>query len=94
MCLKEWEVRIERPMSIYGNKIHKIHIVMDNLNTHSEKSLVSTFGKEKAETISRNVVFHYTPKHGSRLYKTEIEIGIMENQCLKRRLISILWRGS
>lgn len=31
-----------------------------------------------------NVVFHYTPKHGSWLNMAEIEIGVMENQCLKR----------
>ena len=81
---------IERLVDIYKvNKVHKIHIVMDNLNTHSEKSLVDTFGKKKAEKIMKNVLFHYTPKHGSWLNMAEIEIGVMESQCLKRRIPDI-----
>lgn len=84
---EDFSMCIERLIGIYKvNKVHKIHIVMDNLNTHSEKSLVDTFGKEKAEKIMKNVVFHYTPKHGSWLNMAEIEIGVMESQCLKRRI--------
>ena len=37
----------------------------------------------------RNVLFHYTPKHGSWLNMAEIEIGVMESQCLKRRIPDI-----
>ena len=31
-------------------------------------------------------MFHYTPKHGSWLNVAEIEIGILERQCLNRRI--------
>ncbi len=63
-----------------------IHLVQDNLNTHSEKSLVVAFGEEKAKQIMRRVKFHFTPKHASWLNMAEIEIGVLSRQCLKRRM--------
>jgi hypothetical protein len=63
-----------------------IHIVVDNLNTHFEASLIETFGKRKAKNLMRRVQFHYTPKHGSWLNMAEIELSIMGRQCLNRRI--------
>ena len=39
--------------------------------------------------MMKNVVFHYTPKHGSWLNMAEIEIGVMESQCLKKGIPDI-----
>ena len=64
----------------------KIHVVLDNLNTHFRKSFVETFGEEEAVRILKRIAFHYTPKHGSWLNIAEIEIGIMDRQCLNRRI--------
>ncbi len=64
----------------------KIHIVLDNLNTHFEKSFVATFGKEKSEKIMRRILFHYTPTHASWLNMAEIEIGIFSRQSIKGRI--------
>lgn len=63
-----------------------IHIVLDNLNTHFEKSFYQTFRKEEADRILLRIKFHYTPKHASWLNMAEIEIGIMDKQCLNRRI--------
>lgn len=63
-----------------------IHLVQDNLNTHSEKSLVSVFGEQGAEKMMRRIQFHFTPKHASWLNMAEIEIGVLSRQCLKRRI--------
>lgn len=63
-----------------------IHIVQDNLNTHSEKSLIATFGKHKTNTMMKRIKFHFTPKHASWLNMAEIEIGILSRQCLKGRI--------
>ena len=63
-----------------------IHLVQDNLNTHSEKSLVVAFGQEKAKKMMQRIKFHFTPKHASWLNMAEIEIGILSRQCLKRRI--------
>ena len=53
----------------------KIHIVLDNLNTHFDKSFTETFSARKAKRILSRIKFHYTPKHASWLNMAEIEIG-------------------
>lgn len=63
-----------------------IHLVQDNLNTHSEKSLVTAFGEREAAAIMRRLRFHFTPKHASWLNMAEIEIGVLSRQCLNRRI--------
>jgi hypothetical protein len=65
---------------------NRIHVVLDNLNTHFEKSFTETFRKQQAKALIRRVRFHYTPKHASWLNMAEIEIGILSRQCLKRRI--------
>ena len=67
-------------------KAHKIHIVLDNLNTHFRKSFVDSFGEEQAEKLLENIEVHYTPKHARWLNMAEIEIGVMDRQCLDRRI--------
>jgi hypothetical protein len=64
----------------------RIHLVMDNLNTHFRKSFEQVLGVKKAKALLRRVIFHYTPKHASWLNMAEIEIGILDRQCLDRRL--------
>lgn len=67
-------------------KITKLHLVLDNLNTHFEKSFYKTFSKTEADNILKRIKFHYTPKHASWLNMAEIEIGIMDRQCLGKRI--------
>jgi DDE superfamily endonuclease len=69
-------------------KAHQVHLVMDNLNTHFRKSFDDVLGVKRAKALLRRVVFHYTPKHASWLNMAEIEIGVLDRQCLDRRLPS------
>jgi transposase len=64
----------------------RVHLVMDNLNTHFRKCFEEVLGVKEAKALLRRVVFHYTPKHASWLNMAEIEIGILDRQCLNRRL--------
>ena len=48
--------------------------------------LEDVLGIKSAKALLRRVVFHYTPKHASWLNMAEIEIGILDRQCLDRRL--------
>lgn len=64
----------------------RVHLVMDNLNTHFRKCFEEVLGVKAAKALLRRVVFHYTPKHASWLNMAEIEIGILDRQCLDRRL--------
>ena len=67
----------------------KLRIVVDNLNTHFEKSFYEMFEKHEADRILSRLEFHYTPKHASWLNVAEIEIGVMDNQCTGRRIKNI-----
>ena len=67
-------------------KAQRVHLVLDNLNTHFRKCFDDVLGKRAAARLLRRVEFHYTPKHASWLNMAEIEIGILSRQCLHRRI--------
>lgn len=64
----------------------RIHVVLDNLNTHFRSCFEEVLGMAEAQTLLQRVEFHYTPKHASWLNMAEIEIGVLDRQCLDRRL--------
>ncbi len=64
----------------------KIRLVMDNLNTHSLAALYEVFPPAEAKRIADQLEIHYTPKHGSWLNMAEIELSVLANQCLDRRI--------
>lgn len=70
-------------------KARRIHLVLDNLNTHNEKSLIETFGAKAARPLLKRIVWHHTPTHASWLNMAEIEISVLTKQCLGRRLATI-----
>jgi hypothetical protein len=69
-------------------KARRVHLVLDNLNTHFKKCFDDVLGKRAAAKLLRRVEFHHTPKHASWLNMAEIEIGILSRQCLDRRVAS------
>ncbi len=64
----------------------RIVLVMNNLNTHHPASLYEAFEPSEARRIAERLEIHYTPKHGSWLNMAEIEIGVLDRQCLSRRI--------
>ena len=64
----------------------KIHLVLDNLNTHFRASFEEVMGLEAAGVLLSRLEFHYTPKHASWLNMAEIEIGILDRQCTGCRI--------
>jgi len=69
-----------------------IHVVLDNLNTHFRGSFEQVLGVEVARQFLARIEFHYTPKHASWLNMAEIEIGILDRQCLGRRTLALTGR--
>ena len=63
-----------------------IRLVLDNLNTHFASSFYETFTKRESKRILNKIEFYYTPKHGSWLNMAEIEINVMDKECLARRI--------
>ena len=64
----------------------RVVLVMDNLNTHSPASLDEAFPPAEAKRLAQRLELHYTPKHGSWLNMAEIELSVLAEQCLDRRL--------
>jgi DDE superfamily endonuclease len=64
----------------------RIVLVLDQLNTHSPASLYAAFPPEEAKRLADKLEIHHTPKHGSWLNMAELELSVLQRQCLRRRL--------
>jgi hypothetical protein len=86
---RDWAKRVRELVDVHFPEARKIHLVLDNLNTHTGASLYEAFPPEEAWRILEKLEFHYTPKHASWLNMAEIEINVMNKQCLARRIDDI-----
>lgn len=84
--MQDWALAIQDLVDVQYPHASKIRLVLDNLNTHTGASLYATFPPAEAKRILDRLKMHYTPKHASWLNMAEIEIGIMNRQCLSRRI--------
>src|SRR5258708_15836317 len=53
-----------------------IHLVLDNLSSHTRKAVVERFGEKAGGWLWNRFTVHYTPKHGSWLNQAEIAISL------------------
>jgi DDE superfamily endonuclease len=83
---KQFARVLQRLAKAYPNA-STIHLVLDNLSTHSRGSLVRHLGEKDGDQIWRRFTIHHTPKHASWLNQAEIEISIFARQCLGSRRI-------
>lgn len=67
----------------------KLVLVCDNLNIHDSASLYECYPAQLARQIAGRLEFHYTPVHASWLNMAEIELSVLERQCLHRRFASL-----
>jgi len=82
----DWATQIKELLDIRYPDARKVVLVMDNLNTHSGASLYEAFEPSEARRLLDRLEIHYTPKHGSWLNIAEIELRVLNGQCLKRRI--------
>lgn len=66
--------------------VEMVVLVVDNLNTHGPWVLYEYFSPEEASRIAARIEWHYTPEHGSWLNIAEIELSVLQLQCLNRRI--------
>lgn len=85
---KDWAEFIKEIAYNYKDA-KKITLVMDNLNTHKAGSLYDRFQPKEAKRIWDRFEFIFTPKHGSWLNMAEIELNVLNKQCLNRRIDDI-----
>jgi len=64
----------------------RIVLVLDQLNTHSPASLYAAFSPAEAKRLAEKLEIHHTPKHGSWLNMAELELSVLQRQCLRQRI--------
>ena len=82
----DWAACVRTLVDVHYPHAEKIVLVMDNLNIHSPASLYEAFPPAEARRLADRLEIHHTPRHGSWLNMAEIELGILQRQCLDRRL--------
>jgi hypothetical protein len=83
---KDWAIFIKYIADKEYPKAKKITLVMDNFKTHVASAFYETFEPKEAKRIWDRFEFIYTPKHGSWLNMAEIELHVLNGQCLNRHI--------
>jgi transposase len=86
---KDWAIFIKNIADEKYPKAKKITLVMDNFKTHTASAFYETFEPEEAKRLWDRFEFVFTPKHGSWLNMAEIELQVLNGQCLNRHISTI-----
>ena len=86
---KDWAKFVKRIADELYPTAKKITLVMDNFKTHSASAFYETFEPDEAKRLWDRFEFIYTPKHGSWLNMAEIELHVLNGQCLNRHISSM-----
>jgi DDE superfamily endonuclease len=86
---KDWAIFMKEIADKHYPEAKKITVIMDNLPTHTPGALYEVFEPSEAKRILDRFGIVYTPKHGSWLNIAEIELNVLMNQCLRRRIANI-----
>ena len=86
-CARDFADQMRKLAARYPDA-QKIHVVLDNLSTHSPSALYQAMPPAEAQALLERLEFHFTPKHGSWLNMAEIEWSVFERQCLGQRIPS------
>ncbi len=82
----DWAEAMRHLADVQHAEAEGIVVVLDQLNTHGPASFYAAFPPQEARRLTERFEFHYTPKHGSWLNMAEIELAVLERQCLDRRI--------
>lgn len=82
----DWAGQIKDLVDVHYPTAKKITLVQDNLNTHHPSSLYEAFAPAEARRLIDHLEMVYTPKHGSWLNIAEIELGVLNRQCMDERI--------
>lgn len=82
----DWAEEVRQLLDEDYPRARKVKLVCDNLNTHNIASLYEAFPAREAHRLARRLEIYHTPRNGSWLNVAEIELGILSQQCLARRI--------
>ena len=86
---KDWARFVKRIADEMYPEAKKIKLVMDNFKTHDASAFYEEFEPKEAKRIWDRFEFVFTPKHGSWLNMAEIELHVLNGQCLNRHIATI-----
>ncbi len=86
---KDWAKFMKRIANEMYPEAKKIRLVMDNFKTHNASAFYEAFEPEEAKRLWDRFEFIFTPKHGSWLNMAEIELQVLNGQCLNRHIATI-----
>jgi hypothetical protein len=73
-------------VDVHYPDVDRIVLVLDHLNTHTPASLYAAFSPVEARRLTERLEIHSTPKHGSWLNMAELDLSVLQRQCLRQRL--------
>jgi transposase len=86
---KDWAGFIKKIADNQYPDAKRITLVMDNFKTHDPSAFYETFEPEEAKRLWDRFEFVFTPKHGSWLNMAEIELHVLNGQCLNRHISTV-----
>ena len=86
---REWALFVKMIADKEYCDAERITLVMDNFNTHTPSAFYETFEPQEAKRLWDRYEFINTPKHGSWLNMAEIELHVLNGQCLNRHIATM-----
>jgi hypothetical protein len=81
-----WVKIISHLLDTTYKEAEKITLVEDNLSAHKPSAFYEVFEAEKAKAYLDRIEFVFTPAHGSWLNMAEIELSVLQRDCLNRHI--------
>lgn len=82
----DWALAMRDLVDVHFPTAERLIVVLDNLNTHRLSALYTAFPAPEAHRLARKLELRFTPRHGSWLNMAELELSVLQRQCLARRL--------
>ncbi len=81
-----WVKIISHLLDTIYKECGKITLVEDNLSAHKPSAFYEVYEPEKAKDYLDRIEFVFTPAHGSWLNMAEIELSVLQRDCLDRHI--------
>jgi hypothetical protein len=83
----DWALFVKEIADYLYPKAKKITLLMDNFKTQVAFAFYEKFEPGEAKRLWDRFEFIYTPKHGGWLNIAEIELHVLNGQCLNRHIL-------
>ena len=83
---RDFAACIKELVEVHYPHADRIVLVLDQLNIHTPAALYAAFSPVEAKRLTDKLEIHYTPKHGSWLNMAELELSVLQRQCLRQRI--------